>query len=77
MKIVINKRTVFLFPTSLFLNCCTVGIFRRKLKKEGINLTRKQVLLCIKEIKHYKKNHMEWALIEIEEKDGTSGQIMI
>ena len=70
MKITINTRTVFIFPTGLIMNRFTSGIIRRKLKKEGIRLTRKQVSLFINEIKRYKKSHADWNLVEVDSKDG-------
>jgi hypothetical protein len=70
MKITINDRTVFLFPTGYIANRITAGIVCRKLKKEGIRLTRKQVSLFINEIKRYKKSHADWNLVEVDSKDG-------
>lgn len=70
MKISINSgdtRLVFRFPTGLVLNRLTAGIVCRRLKKEGIHLTRKQTVLFIKELKRYKRTHRDWNLVEIEE----------
>ena len=65
------------FPTGLILNRFTAGIVRRKLKKEGIHLTRKQTVLFIKELKKYKKTHRDWNLVEISENDTNSVIIKI
>ena len=73
MKITVNNHTVFLFPTGLVVNRLTVGIIRRKLKKEGIILTRKQIILFITEIKRYKKENTAWNIIEVA---NTSGDII-
>ena len=70
MRISVNNRTMFLFPTGLIANRFTAGIVCRKLKKEGIQLTRKQILLFFKEIKRYKKSHADWNLVEVDSKDG-------
>ena len=70
MKISINSgdtRLVFRFPTGLVFNRLTAGIVCRRLKKEGIHLTRKQTVLFIKELKRYKRTHRDWNLVEIEE----------
>lgn len=72
MKIKINDCTALCFPMWL-----TAGFIRRKLQKEGIKLTRKQTALLIKEIKRYKKNHSEWNLIEVDEKNGNTVKIKI
>ncbi len=77
MKITINTRTVFIFPTRLIINRFTSGIIRRKLKKEGIRLTRKQASLFIKEIRRYKKNHTDWNLVEVYNKDGDTVKVKI
>ena len=70
MTIEKNARTLFLFPTCLIVNRLTAGLIRRKLKKDGINLTRRQTRLFIKEIKRYKKNHADWVLVEIKTENG-------
>ena len=67
-----NNRTVFLFPTRFILNNFTAGIIRRKLKKDGINLTKKQILPIIKEIKRYKKRNSNWIFAQINEKNGNT-----
>ena len=75
MKISINSgdtRLVFRFPTGLVLNRLTAGIVCRRLKKEGIHLTRKQTVLFIKELKRYKRTHRGWNLVEIEGSDEDS-----
>ena len=64
-------------PTGLILNRLTAGIVCRKLKKEGIHLTRKQTVLFIKELKRYKKKHRDWNLVEISENDTNSVIIKI
>lgn len=64
-------------PTGLILNRLTAGIVCRKLKKEGIHLTRKQTVLFIKELKKYKKKHRDWNLVEVSENDTNSIVIKI
>lgn len=64
-------------PTGLILNRLTAGIVCRKLKKEGIYLTRKQTVLFIKELKKYKKKHRDWNLVEVSENDTNSIVIKI
>ena len=77
MKITLNARTVFRFPTGLILNRFTASLIRRNLKKEGIRLTRRQTARLIKEIKWYQKNHADWNLAEIREAGGRTVQIKI
>lgn len=75
MKIKINNRTVVLAPTGLVVNRFMSLFFRRKLKKEGIYVTRKQLLLCTKEFRRYKKEHPDWNLIEVCPKEGDTVNI--
>jgi hypothetical protein len=77
MKVIKNTRTVFAFPTGFIVNRFTAGILRRRLKKEGIKLKRKQVLLIIKEIKRYKKSHSGWNVIEVDNKSKDTVKIRI
>ena len=77
MKIKINSHTVFLFPTGLLANGFATGIVCKKLKEEGIILTRKQFTLIIKELRRYKKKHSSWNLVEISEKSGNTVTIRI
>ena len=80
MKISINSgdtKFVFRFPTGLVFNRLTAGIVCKKLKKEGIHLTRKQTILFIKELKRYKKKHRDWNLVEVEGSDEDSVIIKI
>ena len=72
MRIKKNNHTVFLFPTQLILNNFTAGIIQRKLKKGGINVTKKQILPIIKEIKRYKKRNSNWIFAQINEKNGNT-----
>lgn len=72
MKVTINNKTVFMFPTRLAINRLTAGFIRRKLREEGVNLSRKQTVHLIKTIHKYRKKHPEWNLVEATETDGDS-----
>ena len=77
MRITINTRTVFLIPTRLVANHIVAGIIRKKLKKQGIILTRKQTSLFLKEFRKYKKSHADWNIVEIYSDDGDTVNIKI
>ena len=77
MRITVNNRNVFIFPTGLVINRVTAEFICRKLKKEGLQLTRKQTLLFIKAIRRYKRNHSDWNLVEIEDADGDTVKVKI
>lgn len=76
MRVTVNTRTVFRFPTGL-ANHVMARTVRRKLKKEGIKLTRKQISLFLKELKKYKKSHADWNIVEIDSKKGDVVRIRI
>lgn len=77
MKITVNSRTVFYFQTSFVLNRITASIISKKLKEKGVNLTRSQTALFVKEIARYKKNNNDWNIVEIKEKNGDTIVIRI
>ena len=77
MKITVNTRTVFRFPTGLIANGLTAGIIRRKLKKEGITLTRKQTTQLVKGLKQYKKTHPHWNLVEVDFHNGDTVKVKL
>ena len=72
MKVTINNKTVFMFPTRLVINRLTAGFIRRKLRKEGVKLSRKQTVRMIKALHKYRRKHPEWNLVEVTETDGDS-----
>lgn len=77
MKITINSHTVLLFPTGIIANRFTALIISRMLKKEGVQLTNKQIALFIKEIKRFKKNHPDWNLVEICDEDKDTIEVKV
>ena len=72
MKVTINNKTVFMFPTRLAINRLTAGFIRRKLREEGVKLSRKQTVRMIKTLHKYRRKHPEWNLVEVTETDGDS-----
>ena len=70
MKIRVNQKTVFAFPTRLLFNSLTAEIARKELEKEGICLTRKQTVAFIKTLRKCKRDHPDWNLLEAKEQDG-------
>ncbi len=72
MKVTVNDKTVFMFPTGLVINRLTAGIIRKKLRKEGIKLSRKQTVRLIKALRKYRRKHPEWNLVEACEANGDS-----
>ena len=67
MKVLVNDKTVFMFPTRLAINRLTAGFIRGKLRKEGVKLSRKQTVRLIKTLHKYRRKHPEWNLVEANE----------
>ncbi len=70
MKVTVNSKTVFMFPTRLAINRLTAGFIRRKLRREGVKLSRKQTVRLIKTVHKYRRKHPEWNLVEATEGGG-------
>lgn len=70
MKVTVNDKTVFMFPTRLAINRLTAGFIRRKLRREGVTLSRKQTVRLIKSLHKYRRKHPEWNLVEACEAGG-------
>ncbi|MBR2926011.1 MAG: hypothetical protein IKC31_00315 [Clostridia bacterium] len=70
MKVSVNSRTVFRFPTCLIVNRLSAGWIRKKLNKSGLHLTKKQTLLLMGELKKYKRRAPDWNLVEVTESNG-------
>lgn len=67
MKVTVNHKTVFWFPTRLAINRLTAGFIRKRLRKQGIKLTRKQTVKMLKAFRKYRRKHPEWNLVEANE----------
>ena len=76
MKITINQHKILL-PALFVVNPLTAGIISKTLKKDGILLTRKQILLLAKILRQYKKQHAEWNLVEVQPKSGSTINITL
>lgn len=77
MRITVNDRTVFRFPTALAINGLTAGLIRRRLKKEGVRLTGKQIRLSIRALRRFKKQHDTWNLVELDSGGGDAVRIRL
>ena len=77
MKITVNARTAFALPTGLVVNRLMAGTIRKRLKKEGIVLSKKQTVRLIKEFRRYKKKHADWNLVEVNAADGDTVTIRL
>ena len=64
-------------PTGAVFGHITAAILPRALKDEGINITRKQAYQFLKELRHYKKAHPDWVLVDIEDSCGDTVKITV
>lgn len=70
MKVRVNDKTVFMFPTRLAINRLTAGFIRRKLRKKGVKLSRKQTVKMLKAFRKYRRKHPGWNLVDAREAGG-------
>lgn len=70
MKITVNDKEVLMLPTCLVINRLTAGFIRKKLRKEGVKLSRKQTVRLIRVFRKYRRKHPEWTLVEATEAGG-------
>ncbi len=70
MKVTVNHKTMFWFPTRLAINRLTAGFIRKRLRKQGIELTRKQTVKMLKAFRKYRRKHPKWNLVDAREAGG-------
>ena len=64
-------------PTGLALNHATLGFVSKLCQKNGVNISKKQLLVLLKALKDYKKTHPDWKLVEVDELDGEHVEIIL
>ena len=64
-------------PTGLALNRVTAGIISNACQKNGINISKKQILELMKAFKCFKKHHLSWKLLEVYDADGEHVEIIV
>jgi len=73
MKIIINEETdaqkIIRIPTGLLTNRLSAFIAAHTVAKES-GLTASQMMKVIGALKEYRKDHPEWAVVEVDDKDG-------
>ena len=65
------------FPTGLLLNRLTAGIIARKLRKQGMQVSGKNVYGFAKAVRTYRKDNPQWQLVEIQDTKGARIQIKL
>jgi len=81
MRILINEGSGehhdIKIPTGLALNRVTAGFVSVVLKKNGVEISKKQLAGLMKMAKMYKKTHPDWKLLEVDDANGEHVEIVI
>ena len=57
-------------PSGLVLNRFLAGFAPKYLKEYGLDITKEQAIIFIKELNRYRRKHPEWVLVEVQSSDG-------
>ncbi|MBP3569268.1 MAG: hypothetical protein J6K04_08910 [Lachnospiraceae bacterium] len=81
MRVIVQENTGehhdIRIPTGLALNRATIGIISKVCEKNGVNISKKQLLVLLKALRDYKRDHPHWKLVEVEEADGEHVEIIL
>lgn len=81
MKIIVEEKEGqdinLQLPTGLVLNGITAGVISRLCEKNGVQIPKEYMKELIKEVKKYKKEHPEWTLVEVCERNGDRVEIKL
>ena len=77
MKVILNSKTVFVFPTPLIANGLFARFIIKKAEKAGIRITKRQILTLLKEFRKHRKKFPDGVLLEVSEKNGDSITIYV
>ena len=64
-------------PTGLVINGLSAAVVSGKLKKNGLEISPKQLRVLFRAMKRYRTQHPEWVFIEVESHDGTVVKIEV
>lgn len=80
MRIVVKDKDFHLnlpIPTRLVVNGLTAGILCRVLEKQGVTVTRAQLMVLVKELHRFRRRHPRWTLVEVEGHEGEQVKITL
>ncbi len=72
-----KKRLRLRLPNGLLLNGPSALLLSKRLKKEGVSLSYKQLRILFRETRKYASTHPEWKLIEAQGNDEQGAEITI
>ena len=64
-------------PTGLVANGLSATVVSGQLKKNGLDISGKQLRVLFRAMKRYRAQHPEWMFIEVESHDGTVVRIEV
>ncbi|MBQ8215908.1 MAG: hypothetical protein IJZ33_06565 [Clostridia bacterium] len=72
-----KKRLRLRLPNALLLNGPSALLLSKRLKKEGVSLSYKQLRILFRKTRKYASTHPEWKLIEVQKKNEQGTEITI
>lgn len=64
-------------PTGLVLNRLTAGVLANGASKQGVSLTRAQLIALICALRECRRRHTDWKIVEVESADGKRVEITL
>lgn len=80
MRIIVKDKDSHLnipIPTRLVFNGLTAGLLCWGLEKRGTHVTRKQLMVFVKELRRFRRRHPRWTLVEVEGHEGEQVKITL
>lgn len=81
MRILIDEHSGhkihLVFPSSLLLNRVAARFASKMLAKNDIPISPEQVNCFVKELRHFKRRHKDWKIIELQSADGDMIEIQL
>lgn len=80
MRIIVRDKDTHLnlpIPTRLVVNGLTAGVLCRVLEKQGVSVTRKQLMVFVNELHRFRRRHPKWTLVEVEGHEGEQVKIQL
>ena len=80
MRIIVRDKDTHLnlpIPTRLVFNGLTAGLLCWGLEKHGTHVSRKQLMVFVKELRRFRRRHPRWTLVEVEGHEGEQVKITL
>ena len=80
MRIIVRDKDTHLnlpIPTRLVFNGLTAGLLCWGLEKHGTHVSRKQLMVFVKELHRFPRRQNRWTLVEVEGHEGEQVKITL